>query len=75
MDNALLLGLFGGLQSLPEAPMLRYTAAMMIAAYAGWLARSLRSGAAAALLPGLLQLLTAGARCGEPSQQNQVQTN
>ena len=43
--------------------MLRYTAAMMIAAYAGWLARSLRSGAAAALLPGLLQLLTAGVRC------------
>ena len=43
--------------------MLRYTAAMMIAAYAGWLARSLRSGAAAALLPGLLQLLTAGVHC------------
>lgn len=46
--------------------MLRYTAAMMIAAYAGWLARSLRSGAAGALLPGLLQLLTAGVLCRHP---------
>lgn len=40
--------------------MLRYTAAMMVAAYAGWLARSLRAGAATAVLPELLQLLTAG---------------
>ncbi|KAK9827594.1 hypothetical protein WJX81_001986 [Elliptochloris bilobata] len=58
VDNALLLGLFGGLRGLPEAPILRYTAAMMVSAYAQWLARSLRAGAATALLPDLLQLLT-----------------
>ncbi len=42
--------------------MLRYTCAMTVAAYAGWLARALRAGAADALLSELLQLLTDGAR-------------
>ena len=47
------------LPSLPEAPQMQYTAALTLAAYADWLADSLRAGHAANV-PDLLQFLTRG---------------
>lgn len=59
--NALLLQLFSSLPQLPAVPQLQYTAAMLLAAYADWLANTFAAGGAADLMPQLLQMLTTGA--------------
>ncbi|CAL8471497.1 g11039 [Coccomyxa elongata] len=56
--NALLLQLFSSLPQLPAVPQLQYTAAMLLAAYADWLANTFAAGGAADLMPQLLQMLT-----------------
>lgn len=58
--NALLLQLFGSLPQLPAVPQLQYTGAMLVAAYADWLAKTAAAGGTADLMPQLLQMLTTG---------------
>lgn len=60
LGDLLLLQLFSSLPQLPVVPQLRHTAAMLLAAYADWLAQTLSAGAAAELMPQLLQMLTTG---------------
>ena len=57
--DAVLLSLFTSLPSLPKQPYLQYTAAMVVAAYAKWLAKSAQAGQQH-LLTQLLQMLTKG---------------
>lgn len=57
----LLLALLESLPSLPQEPLLQYTAALTIAAYSDWLADTLKSAQAGDLIPALLQLLARGA--------------
>ena len=57
--DAVLLSLFSSLPSLPKQPYLQYTAAMVVAAYAKWLAQSAQAGQQH-LLTQLLQMLTKG---------------
>ena len=52
--------LLASLPRLPEQPQVQCTAALLISAYAPWLAQSARQGDANGLLPQLLQMLTAG---------------
>ena len=61
--NALLLQLLGSLPQLPDSfPLLRYTAALVLAAYADWMAESEAAGQLPPeLVPRLLQMLTASA--------------
>lgn len=59
--NALLLQLFSSLPQLPPVPQLQYTGAMLLAAYADWLAKTAGGGGIADLMPQLLQMLTTGA--------------
>jgi hypothetical protein len=60
VGNALLLQLFGSLPQLPAVPQLQYTGAMLVAAYADWLAKTAAAGGTADLMPQLLQMLTTG---------------
>lgn len=62
--DPLLLQLFGSLPQLPAAPpQLQYTAALALAAYSDWFAKTLEAGASAdagSLMPKLLEMLTTG---------------
>lgn len=58
----MLLSLLQSMPSLPQEPLLQYTAALTVAVYADWLANTLKGGLAGDLVPNLLQMLAQGER-------------
>ena len=60
-SSQLLQSLFLGLPGLPDVPQLRYTACLLVGAYASWLGEAARAGGPPQLVAGSLRLLLAGA--------------
>ena len=56
----MLQSLILALPGLPDAPLLRTTTALLLGAYAPWVADSVRGGAPPELITGSMRLLLAG---------------